>query len=43
MTPGGVVANPDLFDHLYSYAWFVTFALSFIVYLALMTGHRENQ
>jgi nucleobase:cation symporter-1, NCS1 family len=43
MTPGGVIANPDLFDHLYSYAWFVTFALSFIVYLALMTGHRENQ
>jgi cytosine/uracil/thiamine/allantoin permease len=27
-----------VFDQLYSYAWFVTFALSFVVYLALMTG-----
>jgi len=42
MTPGGVVASPNLFDHLYSYAWFVTFALSFIVYLILMMGHRDN-
>ena len=42
MTPGGVVANPDLFDHLYSYAWFVTFALSFAVYLLLMMGHKDN-
>jgi NCS1 family nucleobase:cation symporter-1 len=43
MTPGGVVANPDVFDHLYSYAWFVTFALSFVVYLALMAGQRETR
>jgi nucleobase:cation symporter-1, NCS1 family len=43
MTPGGVVGNPDVFDHLYSYAWFVTFALSFVVYLVLMIGQRENQ
>jgi len=43
MTPGGVVANPDVFDHLYSYAWFVTFALSFLVYLALMAGQRESR
>jgi NCS1 family nucleobase:cation symporter-1 len=43
MTPGGVVANPDVFDHLYSYAWFVTFALSFLVYLALMAGQRETR
>jgi NCS1 family nucleobase:cation symporter-1 len=35
-TPGGTVANPDVFDRLYSYAWFVTFALSFVAYLALM-------
>jgi Cytosine/uracil/thiamine/allantoin permeases len=41
-TPGGVVANPDVFDRLYSYAWFVTFALSFVVYLALMAGQRET-
>jgi NCS1 family nucleobase:cation symporter-1 len=42
MTPGGVVANPDLFDHLYSYAWFVTFTLSFVVYLALMAGQKSK-
>jgi NCS1 family nucleobase:cation symporter-1 len=35
-TPGGVVANPNLLDHLYTYAWFVTFALSALIYLALM-------
>ena len=29
-TPGGTVADPNLFDRLYSYAWFVTFALSFV-------------
>ncbi len=27
MTPGGAVPNPTFFDHLYTYAWFVTFAL----------------
>ena len=37
LTPGGAVANPDLFDTIYTYAWFVTFALSFVVYLTLMT------
>jgi NCS1 family nucleobase:cation symporter-1 len=42
MTPGGVVAHPDVFDRLYSYAWFVTFALSFVVYLALMAGQRQQ-
>ena len=36
MTPGGVVPNPTFFDHLYTYAWFVTFALSAVIYLALM-------
>jgi NCS1 family nucleobase:cation symporter-1 len=36
LTPGGVVPNPGLLDHLYTYAWFVTFSLSFILYLALM-------
>ena len=35
-TPGGTVTDPDLFDRLYAYAWFVTFGLSFIVYLVLM-------
>jgi NCS1 family nucleobase:cation symporter-1 len=36
LTPGGQVPNPNLFDHLYTYAWFVTFALSFLLYLAVM-------
>jgi NCS1 family nucleobase:cation symporter-1 len=35
-TPGGVVPDPTLFDHLYTYAWFVTFALSAVLYLLLM-------
>ncbi len=35
MSPDGVVPNPGIFDHLYTYAWFVTFALSFVLYLAL--------
>jgi NCS1 family nucleobase:cation symporter-1 len=35
-TPGGAVSNPNFFDRLYSYAWFVTFALSFIIYWLLM-------
>jgi nucleobase:cation symporter-1, NCS1 family len=32
-TPGGQVANPTWLDALYTYAWFVTFALSFVLYL----------
>ena len=36
MTPGGQVANPGVLDHLYTYAWFVTFVLSFVLYLVLM-------
>jgi len=36
LTPGGQVPNPGFFDHLYTYAWFVTFALSFVLYLVLM-------
>ncbi|MGZ3332727.1 MAG: NCS1 family nucleobase:cation symporter-1 [Gemmatimonadaceae bacterium] len=35
-TPGGTVSNPNFFDKLYSYAWFVTFALSFFIYWLLM-------
>jgi NCS1 family nucleobase:cation symporter-1 len=36
MTPGGRVAHPDFIDQLYSYAWFVTFCLSFLIYWLLM-------
>ena len=42
-TPGGVVANPTIFDALYTYAWFVTFGLSFVLYLLLMrTVHDKG-
>jgi NCS1 family nucleobase:cation symporter-1 len=34
-TPGGQIANPTFLDTLYTYAWFVTFGLSFIVYFLL--------
>jgi NCS1 family nucleobase:cation symporter-1 len=36
VTPGGQVANPTFLDSLYTYAWFVTFGLSFVLYLVLM-------
>jgi NCS1 family nucleobase:cation symporter-1 len=32
-TPGGQVADPTLLDALYTYAWFVTFGLSFVLYI----------
>jgi NCS1 family nucleobase:cation symporter-1 len=35
-TPGGAVSDPDLFDKLYTYAWFVTFAIAFVLYWILM-------
>ena len=41
LTPGGVISNPTLFDHLYTHAWFVTFGLSFVIYLALMGRGSE--
>ena len=39
-TPGGQVPNPGFLDGLYTYAWFVTFALSFVLYLAFMRSER---
>ena len=38
-TPGGQVQNPNIFDTLYTYAWFVTFALGFVIYYFLMRQH----
>ena len=35
-TPGGRVENPNLLDSLYTYAWFFTFAVSFLLYLIFM-------
>ena len=34
LTPGGTVPDPTVFDTLYTYAWFVTFTLSALLYLA---------
>jgi len=39
-TPGGQVPNPNALDTLYTYAWFVTFGLSFVAYLALMRAEE---
>ena len=36
LTPGGQVANPGFLDHVYTYAWFVTFVLSFVLYIVFM-------
>jgi NCS1 family nucleobase:cation symporter-1 len=33
LIPGGRVPNPTVWDSLYTYAWFVTFGLSFVLYL----------
>jgi nucleobase:cation symporter-1, NCS1 family len=41
-TPGGQIANPNFFDHLYTYAWFVTFVLSFVLYLVMMKRQTGN-
>ena len=41
VTPGGQVANPTFLDSLYTYAWFVTFGLSFFLYL-LMTRRTPS-
>ncbi|MEW6126265.1 MAG: NCS1 family nucleobase:cation symporter-1 [Acidobacteriota bacterium] len=42
-TPNGLVANPIFFDSIYTYAWFVTFAISFVVYFALMQSEIKTQ
>ena len=41
-TPGGQVSNPTFLDHLYTYAWFVTFALGFVIYYALTRGSKGD-
>ncbi len=35
-TPAGRVVQPNFFDTLYTYAWFVTFGLGFVIYYILM-------
>ena len=34
--------EPDVFDSLYTYAWFVTFGLSFVLYLAFSRPARRR-
>ncbi|MFZ2492132.1 MAG: NCS1 family nucleobase:cation symporter-1 [Thermoanaerobaculia bacterium] len=41
-TPGGQVADPTMFDHIYTHAWFVTFGLSFLLYLAMTRPEPAN-
>jgi NCS1 family nucleobase:cation symporter-1 len=41
-TPGGQVSNPTFVDHLYTYAWFVTFGSGFIIYYVLAAFRRES-
>ena len=41
-TPGGQIAAPTLLDSIYSYAWFVTFAISFVLYLVISKGPRAK-
>ena len=42
VTPGGQIDDPTLFDHLYTYAWFVTFGLGFVIYYVLTASRRES-
>jgi len=41
-TSGGQVAQPNFFDFLYTYAWFVTFALSFGLYVLMSPRARHS-
>jgi NCS1 family nucleobase:cation symporter-1 len=42
-TPGGQIANPTFVDSLYTYAWFVTFGLSFLLYLLFVRSGRSEK
>jgi NCS1 family nucleobase:cation symporter-1 len=42
-TPGGQVADPNFFDTMYTYAWFVTFGLGFVIYYLLMNGQIKER
>ena len=36
---GGKVEVPTFFKTLYTYAWFITFVIGFVLYAILMAGH----
>jgi NCS1 family nucleobase:cation symporter-1 len=38
---GGKIEVPIFFKSLYTYAWFVTFAIGFVLYGVMMTGHAS--
>jgi nucleobase:cation symporter-1, NCS1 family len=40
---GGRLGAPAFFDAVYTYAWFVTFAVAFCLYAILMHGHANLQ
>jgi NCS1 family nucleobase:cation symporter-1 len=41
-TKGGQVADPNFLDTLYTYAWFVTFLIGFVVYFMLMKTDKKQ-
>jgi len=40
--PAVIAQSPTVFDTIYTYAWFVTFGISFVVYWGLMRGRAES-
>ncbi len=40
--PEMIAQSPTVFDTIYTYAWFVTFGISFVVYWGLMRRQRES-
>lgn len=42
-TPGGQISDPNFFDTLYTYAWFVTFGLAFGLYYLIMTARSQQE
>lgn len=43
ISPAAITAAPNLFDTIYTYAWFVTFALGAAIYALLMRGDSSLQ
>ncbi len=42
-TPGGQVPDPGFLDTLYTYAWFVTFGIAFLLYFVLMNNRFRKK
>ncbi len=42
-TSGGRVSDPNIFDTLYIYAWFVTFGIAFVLYYLLSKSAPSSQ